>query len=95
MLVFSTVHPVIVSAPLSYTALEGSNLTVFCDASGNPQPDITWTKEGYSSVLSTSETLHLTNLRGEDNGAVYRCKAINSLGFITVYSSIIVMCEYK
>ena len=75
--------------------LEGSNLTLFCNAPGNPQPDITWTKEGYSSVLSISETLNLTNLRREDNGAVYSCKANNSLGFATVVSSITVRCEYR
>ena len=50
----------------SHIALEGSNLTLFCNATGNPQPDITWTK-GDSSVLSSTETLYLMNLRREDN----------------------------
>ena len=95
MVVFSTVPPVIVTAPSNYTALEGSDLTLFCKATGNPQPDITWTKIGDITLLSTSETLNLTNLRGEDNGAVYNCEVNNSLGFDTVSASITVMCEFR
>ena len=87
--------PVIVTAPSDHEVLEGSNLTLLCNATGNPQPDITWAKEGYSSVLSTSETLYLTNLRREDNGAVYSCIANNSLGFDTLNASITVLCEYR
>ena len=68
-------------------------MTLLCNATGNPQPDITWTI--YGIVLSTSETLYLTNLRREDNGAVYSCIANNSLGFDTVNASITVLCEYR
>lgn len=92
MFIFSVVPPVIVTA-LDHIALEGSNLTLFCNATGNSQPDIAWTK-GDSNVLSSTETLYLINLRREDNGAVYSCKANNSLGFYTVSASITVMCEY-
>lgn len=95
MIVFSTVPPVIVTAPPNYTALEGSDLTLFCHATGNPQPDITWTKIGDITLLSTSETLNLTNLRGEDNGAVYSCEVNNSLGFDAVRAWITVMCEFR
>ena len=69
-------------------------MNLFCNASGNPQPDITWTKEGERSVLSTSETLELTNLRSKDNGQVYICKLNNSLGFDEANATITVLCEY-
>ena len=95
MFTFSVVSPVIVTAPSNKVVVEGISLTLFCNATGNPQPDMTWTIEGYDSVLSTSETLHLANLRREDNGAVYSCKANNSLGFDTVNTSITVVCEYR
>ena len=65
----SVVRRVIVTGPLDYIALEGSNLTLFCSITGNPKPDITWTKEGDNSVQSTSENLYLINLR-RDRGAV-------------------------
>ena len=69
-------------------------MNLFCNASGNPKPDITWTKEGERSVLSTSETLKLTNLRSKDNGQVYTCKVNNSLGFDEANATINVFCEY-
>ena len=91
---FLAVLPKIVTAPPYKDVVEGSNLNLFCNATGNPQPDITWTKEGKSSVLSTSETLALTNLSSEDNGAVYICKVNNSLGFDEANATISVLCEY-
>ena len=69
-------------------------MNLFCNASGNPQPGITWTREGESSVLSSSETLKLRNLSSEDNGAVYICKVNNSLGFGEANATITVFCEY-
>ena len=91
---FLAVPPKIVTAPSYKDVVEGNNLNLFCNATGNPQPDITWTKEGKSSVLSTSETLALTNLSSEDNGAVYICKVNNSLGFDEANATISVLCEY-
>ena len=69
-------------------------MNLFCNATGNPLPDITWTKEGESSVQSTSETLDLTNLSSKDNGQVYICKVNNSLGFDEANATITVFCEY-
>ena len=70
-------------------------MNLFCNASGNPQPDITWTIEGERSVQSTSETLKLTNLSSKDNGQVYICKVNNSLGFDEANATITVLCEYS
>ena len=69
-------------------------MTLFCNATGNPQPDITWTKQGDGSVVSTSESLHRTNLSSEDNGKVYICTVNNSLGFDQANATITVFCEY-
>ena len=69
-------------------------MTLFCNATGNPQPDITWTKQGDGSVLSTSETLKLANLSSEDDGQVYICKVNNSLGFDEANATNTVFCEY-
>ena len=69
-------------------------MNLFCNATGNPQPDITWTKEGESSVQSTLETLKLTNLSSKVNGQVYICKVNNSLGFDEANATVTVFCEY-
>ena len=88
------VPPEIVSSPSDKEAVEGDTLKLHCNATGNPKPHITWTKEGESSVLSTSGTLELTNLSSEDNGVVYNCKVSNSLGFDEANATITVFCEY-
>ena len=90
----SVVTPEIVTAPSDEEVAEGNSLNLFCNATGNPQPDITWTKEGESSVQSTSETLELTNLRSKDNGQVYICKVNSSLGSDEANATITVFCEY-
>ena len=83
------------SAPSDEEAVEGSNVNLHCNATGNPKPHITWTKKGKTRVLSTSETLELIKLSSEDNGVVYNCKVSNSLGFDEASARITVFCEYK
>lgn len=87
---FFVVPPGIDSAPKDEKVLKGGSRNWFCNATGNPRPDITWTKEGEISVLSTSETLELTKLGSEDNENVndlngrdyaYICTATNDLGY--------------
>ena len=68
------------SGPSVQQVVEGNGATLFCNATGNPRPNITWTKEGSNSVLSKSESLTLTNLTRKQNGSVYTCKVKNSLG---------------
>ncbi|XP_022798005.1 peroxidasin-like [Stylophora pistillata] len=72
--------PGIDHAPPAYQVLEQRGVTLFCNATGSPQPSITWTKRGNASELSTSETLNLTKLKREDDGSVYKCTATNSVG---------------
>ena len=85
--------PGIVSAPLSQQVVEGNGVILFCNATGNPQPNITWTKDGNNSVLSTSESLNLTRLTSEDNGAVYKCKVENVIGSTEGNARITVLCK--
>lgn len=87
---FFAVPPGIDSAPKDERVVKGDSRNWFCNATGNPRPNITWTKEGEISVLSTSETLELTKLGSEDNENVndlngrdytYSCTATNDLGY--------------
>ena len=86
--------PVFITEPASQSVIEGNRATLFCNATGNPLPNITWTEQGSNSVLSTSDTLTLTNLRRGDNGAVYKCKVRNYLGSDESIATITVLCGY-
>ena len=90
----STVPPDIDHAPSAYQVVEGSGLILFCNATGNPKPNITWTKQGNNNELSTSETLTIVNVLREDDQSVYKCIAANSLGLAQVTSKVTVLCKF-
>ncbi|XP_020608165.1 hemicentin-2-like [Orbicella faveolata] len=78
--------PEITVHPNSEPKTEGGNLTLSCDAVGNPVPTISWTKDGSpvdtSGRISFSEDkkqLTITNMNRTDSG-VYLCMANNNLG---------------
>ena len=83
----------IATAPSAQQVTEGNGATLFCNATANPPPSTAWTKQGSNTVLSSSETLSLTNLMRGDNGAVYKCKVENNLGSAEAYATIIVLCK--
>ena len=86
--------PEIFLTPPAQQVVEGSGATLFCNATGNPPPSIAWTKQGSDTVLSSSETLPLTNLTRRDNGAVYKCKVKNNIGSAESNATVTVLCEY-
>ena len=86
--------PEIVTVPSDKIVTEGNGVTLFRNATGNPPPSIAWTKEASNTVLPSSETLPLTNLRSGDNGAVYICKVENYLASKEANATITVLCEY-
>ena len=93
MIFVSAVSPDIDYAPSAYEVVEGNGAILFCNATGNPQPNITWTKQGNSSDLFTSGTLNLSKLTREDNGAVYQCTATNSIGTAQATTTVTVFCK--
>ena len=59
----------------------GQNVTLICNASGDPLPNITWTKIGvaHDQFNFTGHKLHIFNVKRTDVG-LYRCTANNGFG---------------
>ena len=81
------------------TVLEGNNLQLSCEASGQPEPNITWTKQKPGNqentvVVQEGKVLTITNINRIDAGQ-FTCTAYNGFGKPenqTVYVN--VTCEY-
>ena len=96
------VPPQIATQPQGGPVTEGNNVTLSCNASGNPVPTITWTRNG--SVLTSSvarisfgaesKELKIPSINRADKGE-YRCVANNSEGNVTSDAATLdVQCEY-
>ena len=97
------VGPVITTQPQDGPVTEGDNVTLSCNASGDPLSTITWTRNG--SVLNSSvprislgaesRELTITNISRTDSGE-YRCVANNSEGTnISQPATLDVKCKFK
>ena len=81
-----TDQPEIITHPKNVTPEEGLLMTLFCNATGNPPPTLSWTKDG-SPLTNTqgiilsgdNETLYIAKVNRSESGN-YRCVARNSLG---------------
>ena len=101
---FFTDPPDIAVDSQNRTVTEGNNVSLFCNVSGNPEPSILWTKDGFlvnatmNSWISFSadkKQLTITNAKRTDNGN-YRCVANNSLGIATSDAATVdVRCKYN
>ena len=86
-----TDRPEITLYPLNVTEAEGYNVTLTCNAIGNPEPNISWTVKGSRMDTSNNPRISfsqdkkkmiITNVTRTDSGE-YRCMATNSLGDAT------------
>ena len=99
-----TVKPSIDTHPQSVNIKEGENLTLFCNATGSPVLEISWTFNG--SVINTNENsritlssgsqeLTITSVSRGDSGE-YRCAVKNRVGSDTSNDSTVnVQCKYR
>ena len=80
--------------PSSKVFVEGENVTLHCNATGNPAPNITWTKDGSSTVLYQGETYSIVNIQRQATGH-YTCTVWNGVGGKTnVTATVTVQCEF-
>ena len=74
--------------------IEGSPVTIICEASGKPLPNVAWIRNG---VLESSGKkvafLKFYNINRTDAGQ-YTCQANNSVGVTSVDTTIVVHCKY-
>ena len=72
------------------------NHTLRCNASGDPHPDITWTKAGVptSKFNASGYVLYLVDVQRDDVGS-YICTASNGFGASATAISIVnIKCKY-
>ena len=76
------------------TVIEGSNLNLFCNATGKPAPNITWTRVSEDEVLFVGNPWHIININRTYSGT-YRCVADNGVSSpVNSTISINVLCKY-
>ncbi|XP_068733594.1 immunoglobulin superfamily member 10-like [Montipora capricornis] len=63
----------------SETLLEGGNVSLYCNASGYPEPTVTWTKLNADDLIVSNQWLNFTIISKEASGE-YICSANNTCG---------------
>ena len=74
---------------------EGSNTTLYCNATGNPVPVVTWIYQETGVIVSSTEELVFTSIDRSQAGS-YKCHAFNGIGSnSTRKCSLDVFCKYN
>ena len=91
---FLSVPPGMTSYSDNQTVHEGSNLSLFCNATGKPDPNITWTRVSEDEVLFVGNLWNIVNINRTYRGT-YRCIANNGVPSpVNSTISVNVLCEY-
>lgn len=74
-------NPVVVELPLQVIISVGELAFLMCEVSGDPEPSVTWTKNGNSTIpraqfKNDGRNLVIQDVSPQDSG-VYECKAFN------------------
>lgn len=81
-----------------HSVTERSDLNLYCGASGEPAPSITWTRVfengSESQVLQTGTSWNIVSIKQTDAGK-YHCTANNGVGSPVSHTiTVNVLCEY-
>ena len=89
--------PSITINKIRHTVEERDNITLTCNASGKPQPSVSWTQLGRFEVLSNTSSLTIVNVSRPgtpENMIQYQCTASNGVETpATDIANVTVHCE--
>ncbi|XP_022810214.1 deleted in malignant brain tumors 1 protein-like, partial [Stylophora pistillata] len=87
------VEPQIVNLQCPGSVVQGSNVTLYCNVTGNPSPNITWIWEDTGEVLGRNEELTFSAVKRSQAGN-YQCLAWNGIGNMSTKTcSLDVFCD--
>ena len=86
--------------PKNETVNEGGNVTFQCNATSNPSPTLSWTKNGNAINQSSNnivlsednQTLTINNVQRNDAG-IYVCNATNNVNSVSASAYLNVQCK--
>ena len=86
--------------PKNETVNEGGNVTFQCNATSNPSPTLSWTKNGNAInqsfnnivVSKDSQALTINNVQRNDAG-IYICDATNNVSSVSASAHLNVQCK--
>ena len=85
--------PLISLSPRIKYYIEGDHVSITCEASGKPQPDVVWIKNGVLESSVKPGLLEFHNVNRTDAGN-YTCRANNSVEVTSFDRTIVVYCKY-
>ena len=97
-LYFYPVHPQLRLSSSRLMAEEGQNVTIVCNASGQPQPKVTWSKAVGSLTKDTTSVVKgaLTICKvTKSDGGTYVCRAQNILGSVSVAAQLMIFSPLR
>ena len=83
----------IISISSNQTVTENENLTLSCNATGKPPPDVTWTKRGNKEWKHLGTILSIINISKVQHGETYACTAKNNVSYAIASVTIAVNCK--
>ena len=92
LFLFLAVAPTLAIQQCSSPVTEGDNGTFYCNATGNPAPNITWIRASTGATLSSKEVLVIEAIKRNESGS-YVCRASNGIGTHNTSCAVDVHCK--
>ena len=89
-MLFVSVAPSLVTTPVDQTVLESATIALYCNATGNPTPKITWIRDGKIVVKGNTLSFEVNRT----HSGKYWCLAENVLNSTNASANLDVWCKY-
>ena len=87
------VAPQVAISPVQASSNEGSSVNISCTASGKPNPDVIWIRNGVvKSSGKNAALLTFSSINRTDTGQ-YICRGNNSAGNVKNHVTLVVFCK--